>query len=241
MIIIIEDLSKLPGARVKKFGINLLAILLAVSATAVSYRQMVSTVEALQPSRVEEALYLPNGEGLEALSFGYRNVLANMLWFNSVNYFGKHFKSDRNYEWLSHMCGLVTRLDPRLRHVFEFCGLMLAWEARRPEEGAKVLSEGINHHPEYWKFPYLRGMIYLVFLRQPEKANADLVRAAKLPGAHTILITLAAKTLTGTDSFAAAKEFLRDAIKTATNDWERKVFLQRLREIEAAESASQKQ
>ena len=83
----------------------------------------------LSPEQVREAevLYLPNGTALDFISFGYRNFLADVLWFQTVNYFGKHFRTDRNYEWLAKMCDLVTDLDPGAAHAYEFAALMLAW------------------------------------------------------------------------------------------------------------------
>ena len=38
-------------------------------------------------SEDQEVLYMPKGPGLEILSFGYQNLLADIIWFNTVSYF----------------------------------------------------------------------------------------------------------------------------------------------------------
>lgn len=180
---------------------------------------------------LNEALYLPRGEGLQFMSFGYKNALAHLLWFNTINYFGKHYQGNRDYRWLSHMCGLVTNLNSKMTYVYEFCGLMLAWEAKLPDKSIALLSDGISNNPNYWKLPYLRGMTYLVFNKDDAKATSDFVLAAKLPEAHTGVLTLAAKKLSVTENPETAIDFLKETIANSKDAWERQVLSDRLREL----------
>src|SRR5204863_759985 len=91
--------------------------LAALASAVVSYRNVAAIHAGVKEnSHYEEILYVPNGTGLRFMSFGYTNILANLLWFNTINYFGKHYRADRNYKWLGHMCGLVTELDPHAIH-----------------------------------------------------------------------------------------------------------------------------
>lgn len=207
---------------------------LTVAGTAGAYSEVAKHHDRLKngSNARHEMLYLPSGKGIELISFGYRNALANVLWFNTVNYVGKHFKSDRNYQWLSHMCGLVTELNPKLLHVYEFCGLMLAWEAGLGKEAESILTKGITHHPEKWKLPYLRGMTYLLFLKDETKAYQDIVRSAGLPEAHPIIKTLAAKKLVELDSTSTAKSFLIEAINSSSSGWEKGILTERLKALQ---------
>ena len=179
---------------------------------------------------------MPSGSGLELISFGYKNVLSHTLWFNTISYFGKHYKSDRNYEWLSHMCNLTTRLNPKMPHVYEFCSLMLAWEARDPQQSIKILDKAIEAYPLEWKFPYLRGMTYLIFLEDADAAKDDFVRSAKLPGAHRVIVKLAAKQISLRENNHTAIEFLEDMIKNSEQEWERGALIDRLEELRAKQA-----
>ena len=209
-------------------------LLLIVSSllASVSYDH-ITEIKKNSTSSVDEVLYLPNGLGLEFLSFGYRNTLAHTLWFNTISYFGKHYKKDRDYKWLNHMCNLVTDLNPRMPHVYDFCSLMLAWEANFPEDSIKILDKAITTYPQDWNFPYLRGMAYLIFLKNPEKAQEDFVRSSRQEGSHPVVKRLAAHNISLTDRKETAIEFLEEMIKNSKQESERSALKRKLEEIRA--------
>ncbi|MCB0321253.1 MAG: hypothetical protein KDD60_10025 [Bdellovibrionales bacterium] len=179
----------------------------------------------------QEVLYLPNGDALHILSFGYRNILSDILWFKTVSYFGKHYKSDQNYEWFNHMCHLVTDLNPQATHVYEFCGTMLSWELNKPERAIDVLTKAIETHPKSWKFLYLRGFTYMYFLEDGDSAKQDLVAAARLPGAPAFVTTLAAQKMTLSDPHSAVA-FLTEALQNTTDPAQAAVLRSKLRVLE---------
>ncbi|RMG43061.1 MAG: hypothetical protein D6719_04590 [Candidatus Dadabacteria bacterium] len=162
-----------------------ITLLIAIGVTAVAYLQLTSQplIKEYVSDSNAEAMYLPDGHGLEIISFGYRNLLADILWFNTINYFGKHFKGDRNYRWLYHMCKLVTKLDPDAEHAFKFCATMLSWEANRPELAINLLNKAIQHDPTRWPYYYLRGFTNMFFIEDIEAARKDFAAAAKHPDA----------------------------------------------------------
>jgi tetratricopeptide (TPR) repeat protein len=178
-----------------------------------------------------EVLYLPNGTSLKVITFGYKNAFANLLWFKTVDYFGKHYASDRNYQWLAHMCDLVTTLTPNTPYVYQFCSNMLSWEANAPEQSLKILSKAVDAFPNDWRFRYFRGVTNLFFLKEPEKAREDFVAAATMPGAHTIVKRLAAKTLAQQQDPQTAIEFLENMIRQEQDLSVRKALEQRRDEI----------
>lgn len=140
-----------------------------------------------------ELLYLPSGESLEVLSLGYKNAFSDYLWFKAINYFGAHINSDRNLPWLYHFCDIVTTLNPRAMHVYEFGSTMLSWELGRPEESLRLLNRAIAHSPENWRLFYLRGFNQMYFLKNPHEAKKDFLKGANIKDAPPFLATLAAK------------------------------------------------
>lgn len=181
-------------------------------------------------AQLEEVLYLPDGEALELMSFGYRNVLADVLWFNTINYFGKHYHTDQDYRWLAHMCDLVVRLDPEAFHVYEFGSTMLGWEMNQPRKAIALLDRGIEAFPDSWRLYYLRGFTYMFFLKDPERAQADFITASKKPGAHYITARLAAKGLATQDDPETAIAFLNDMLETTEDPSARRALEHRLDE-----------
>ena len=187
-------------------------------------------VDVPSEDQSREVLYLPNGQGLAALSLGYRNVLSNILWFNAISYFGKHFRSDQNYEWLYHMSDLVTTLDPNAFYSYDFASTMLSWEAHKPDQAIALLSKAIEQHPARWKFYYLRGFTFIYFLKEADNAQRDFAYAATLPGAPSFLTRLAAKVFLLQDNPEAAIDFLKTALSTTQDPNARAALERRLRE-----------
>lgn len=224
----------------KAIAIHFLVILPFYFLSQVSYPKLQAlNQESRNSLDTEEQLYLPNGKGLRLISLGYHNFLADILWFNTINYFGKHYASDHDYRWLTHMCDLVTNLDPRAMHVYEFGALMLAWEANDPIQANLILTKAINTpelgiHPKLWKMYYLRGFNYTFFFNDSEKAAADFAAGSKLPNADVIMKRLASKKLLtlGKDPDRAVA-FLREALDTTTDPMARKALERRLQEAMA--------
>ena len=216
------------------FGRLLAVALLYSTAFATAASLKVPHSEASQQYASErELLYMPSGDALSVISVGYQAALSHLLWFQTVNYFGKHYASDKNYKWLAHMCDLVTTLSPVSPHVYQFCSNMLSWEADTPQQAVQVLDKAIKNIPDDWKFPYLRGVIQLYFLKNFEAARGDFVSAARLPDAHPIVKRLAAKTLAQAESPETALEFLEDMIQQEKDPIARKALEQRRDEIKA--------
>ena len=175
-----------------------------------------------------EVQYLPSGKGLNFISLGYSNALGTLLWFNTISYFGKHYKSDKDYRWLQHMCGLVSDLNPKEKAVYEFCSLMLAWELEKPDAAISILDKGIAANPEYWKFFYLRGFNKLYFLEEEKEAQEDFVKAAGLPDADTFVVNIASRLIANSDSAQAAVSFLENMLSKPMHETERKAIEHRL-------------
>ncbi len=190
-------------------------------------------------SEEDEVKYLPKGPYLKLLSLGYNNALSNFLWFNTVSYFGKHYRGDKKYRWLYHMCDLITTLDPKNQFVFVFGALMLGWEAQLPEESARLLDKAISVNPSYWGYYYLRGFSAYLLRNDVDKAISDFKFASKLPDAPPMLASIAAKKMTDVRSDpASAVTFLEDMLKGTTDPMTKNILKRRLDEAKAKLEAS---
>jgi tetratricopeptide (TPR) repeat protein len=188
-----------------------------------------------------EVLYLPAEKALEFISFGYRNTLAHFLWFHTNNYFGKHYRGDRNYDWLSHYCNLVTTLNPKNRDYYQFCGTMLSWEANRIEDSIAIFTRAIAAYPQDWLYYYFRGFTYAFFAQDDLKSQADFIKSATLPNANHFVARLASKQILANGSVEEAKEFLREAINMASDPGTKSILENRLRQMESSSPSTLKQ
>jgi hypothetical protein len=199
--------------------IRLLAIAICVVLSHISSEKLMMLRTSIRDEdQTFELRYLPSGANLKALSLGYTNVLGNVLWFNAINYFGKHYHGDRNLKWLYHMCDMVAELDPRAHHVYEFCGAMLAWENNTPEQAVQILTTGVRNIPESWYLLYLRGFTQLYFLNNKQGAKDDFIAATKIEGSPIFVARLAASTLNDLEDPMIAVGFLEEMISRASDE-----------------------
>lgn len=183
------------------------------------------------PSETSSApIYLPQARFLRPMSLGYHTVLADMLWFRTISYFGEHYRSDRVYPWLAYMCDLVTDLDPRADYVYRFGGMVLPWEANQAEEGIKLLEKGVAVLPDSWLLHYWLGFSYYFFRNDYERALQHMSLAAQLPGQHPHATRLAALLHQHEYGPETTMNFLEEMARNADTDEVREVLRNQMRE-----------
>jgi len=213
-------------------GFIVVSLLLLFVAGSLSHfsREELSLVKAkISQDDSRPPLYLPQSDKVRLITLGFDNVVARILWFHTINYFGKQFNGSHDYRWLSQMCNLVTELDPNAEHVFEFCSSMLSWIAKEPEKSNELLKVAIEHHPLKWRYRYLRAFNYWYFLDDKEAAAADLNAATKLPDAPPFLGRIAARLLVATSGPETAISFLKDLLKNAQDETAKEALTEKLK------------
>jgi tetratricopeptide (TPR) repeat protein len=211
------------------------AVLLCVGILAATVRYADAVLEARSPAAdAGQFVYVPDPRFLRIASLGYTSAVADILWFRTISYFGAHYRSDRLYPWLAKMCDVVTDLDPRAEYVYRFAGVILPWEAKRPDDGIALLDKGIKHFPNSWLFYYLQGTNLYFFKNDVKRAARYLGRAAELPGADPYAVRLAAAMYQHGFNPAAAESFLRELANSAQDATMRRVVEVRLKELKIA-------
>lgn len=183
------------------------------------------------PIKSVEEQYIPSGKGLEIFSIGYLNALSDLLWFKTINYFGKHFRSEKNYQWLKSYLKLVIQLNPKASHVYEFGATMLAWEAEDPSGAIEILNSAITEFPNDWYFYHLRGFTKLYFLHDFHGAKEDYVLAASKPNVHSAIKELADKDFSNISEKFMAIGVLRTMIATSPDPTTKVILEKKLEDI----------
>lgn len=209
-----------------------LAFLLRIVALALTAAVLTATVKvtggdldaaAARVQYVSGPVYLPRAEYLRPMSLGWQNVLADVLWFHTISYFGEHFRNDRTYPWLARMCDLITDLDPRAEHVYRFAGFILPWEADEVDQGIHLLEKGARQFPESWLLEYYIGFNYYFFKDDYVQAIAHMQRAMELPDVHPSVAALVA--------VLSAEQYGPDTTVAFLSELERTVDSPELRQV----------
>lgn len=181
-----------------------------------------------------EPVYLPRAEYLRPMALGWRNVLADVLWFRTISYFGAHYRGDHTYPWLASMCDLVTDLDPRAEHVYRFAGVILPWEANQVDAGIALLQKGLQQFPNDWMLHYHLGFHYYYFKNDIDTALVHLRRAMAQPDVHPSIARLAAVLAQHQYSPETTLEFLREVSRNVDSKEVRAVVEDHMREAQLA-------
>lgn len=215
-------------------SIKLLAIctIAALSAYTLSFARFElkeAKAELVKNIPEQTPLYLPKVDKVKAITLGFDQMASDILWFNTLNYFGKQLESRKDIPWFANMCDLVTDLDKKSTHVYEFCSTLLSWIAKEPKMSIKLLDRAIEENPKYWRYYYIRGFTYWYFLEDKKKAAEDLKTAANLPDAPMFLGSLASRLMVSENSPETAISFLRDLISQSKDKSAKKALTEKLK------------
>jgi hypothetical protein len=181
----------------------------------------------------EQFLYLPSGRQTKALTLGFSNLAADVLWVRAVSYFGGHMLTDREYPWLYRILVQVTTLDPPFTYPYIFGGAALALRAESGGESIAMLSRGLKNYPGDWRYPFYIGFNAFYNQRDPERAAHLMRYAASLPGSPEYLPRLAASLMAESGRLEAAIRFLETMAEGARDKAARASILAKIEDLRA--------
>ena len=144
-----------------------------------------------------EVLYLPSGQFLEQASLGYKNLVADILWFRTIQYYGGYRLGENDLALFQHLIDVITELDPKFSFAYLFGALIIAEDLGAFDEGIEVLKRGMYNNPDDWWLPFEIGFLNYVYARNYKEAVRYFNLASRIPGAEEITSRFAA--------FAAAR------------------------------------
>jgi len=164
--------------RVRRLMVTLaLGLLLAVS--------LVHSTVRVQDYRVRPYLYanlyLPSGEFVQQTSLGYRQLAADMVWFQAVQYYGGYAKSQHSLAYFNGLIDIVTDLDPHFVFPYMFAAIVMSQDMGDLDSGIEVLKKGMRANPETAAFPFEIGFLYYISRADETAAQHYFTLASKMP------------------------------------------------------------
>jgi tetratricopeptide (TPR) repeat protein len=144
--------------------------------------------------------------------------------------------SDRKYEWLGHVFGILTSLDPRFTGAYHFGAITLAWDAAKPHEALDFLTTGMKTNPMSWQIPFDAGFICYMLLRDYDRASTYFEVASKMPNAWFVLARWAAIAKAKAGDFETARQMWLDILKGTENRALKALVVRQLKNLEFGEA-----
>lgn len=167
-----------------------------------------------------EAPWLPPAAAVRPLFLGYHALAADLFWIRTVQYFGGHMQTDRQYPHLYRLVDLTTSLDPNFVEAYQLGGLFLSLGRSYPEAIA-IYRKGIERNPDRWELPYDLGRMYFLDLGDIPTALEWFERANALPGRAQYVPRLVARLRARVGLVEAALEMWERMLETTDNEWVR--------------------
>lgn len=182
---------------------------------------------------LKELSYFPSGRTVQLFTAGHDISWADVAWFQTVQYYGKHRKTDQDLHMLGHLASIIADLDPHFLGVFRFVGFCLGQEGHDFPGGMRVLNRAIAENPDNWQPWFDAGFMYYVVKRDYRHANYYLSHAAKLPR-HPPYVERMAGWVAGKGGYdLEARQFWADVLLTSDDPYltqMARTYLERLKE-----------
>jgi hypothetical protein len=164
-------------------------------------------------------------------AFGFRNVMADVVWLQAVQVAGNRKLTPTEYDRLYVLLNVEADLDPKFEMPYLLGGLVLGESPQHGREALRVFERGKVSHPADWRFPFYVGFTHYFSLGDALAGGGAMAEAARLPGSPAYLPGLASRMLTEAREPEAALALLETITRQENDPVRRSVLERRIREV----------
>lgn len=156
----------------------------------------------------DDLLFLPRPEAIRAMSLGYHEFAADIVYLRAVLYFGAQVQGQHNFGWLENFLQTTIDLDPNWKKPYRWAGVATMYNGtpitrERVLASSRFLKAGIEKFPGDWELPFMLGCNLLFEMKpqnEAEKAKftsegAEWIRRSALVGGSPPWAALLAATI----------------------------------------------
>ncbi|RJP19640.1 MAG: hypothetical protein C4529_11070 [Deltaproteobacteria bacterium] len=166
-----------------------------------------------------------------ALSFGFRNVLADIVWLEAVQIVGNKEISPEQYDRLYDLLDIAANFDPKFEIPYFVGGLVLGESPVHARKALLLLGRGRRQYPAKWRFPFFIGFTHYFSLGDASAGGEAMAEAARLPGSPAYMAGLAARMLSEAREPDSALSMLHSIAGHETDPIRRSLLDRKIREV----------
>jgi hypothetical protein len=164
-------------------------------------------------------------------SFGFRNVLADVVWLEAVQVAGNRKMTRWDYDRLYELLDVIANFDQKFEMPYLLGGLVLGESPQHGREALRVFERGKVTHPADWRFPFYMGFTHYFSLGDAIAGGRAMAEAARLPGSPAYLPGLASRMLSEAREPEVALALLAPIARQESDPARRAVLERRIREV----------
>lgn len=173
---------------------------------------------------------LPSGKTLKILSFGFQNLVADLLYIWSIQFYSSYHLTNI-YDYIEHVFNVITDLNPLSKEPYLVGSWIMSLEANDVNMAMRLLQKGARNIPDEWLFDYECGFYAYKHLRDFELAEKYFARAAAKPDAPPHIARKRAHMVYMKDDLNYARQLWMDIYRNTKDRFERKVARNHLHQI----------
>ena len=181
-------------------------------------------------SQREVFVTLPTGKTLSILSFGFQNLVADMLFIWSIQFYSTQYLTNTS-DYIEHVFNTITDLTPQYKEPYIVGSWIMALEVGDVKMAMRLLQKGSRNMVDEWIFDYECGFYAYKNLRDYALAEKYFSRAASRPGAPAHIIRKQAHMVYMKDDLQYAYHLWMDIYKKAKDRLELTVARNHLHQI----------
>ncbi len=216
---------------------------LAVAAAGLSATVFSQTrVDALHHEATDdELLYIPSKAILKHLTAGMSNVVADLLWIETIQYTVREYHNpERKFAWLNHMINASVELDPYFTGVYQQGGMFLS-AVGSDDMALDLLERGYVKNPDTWQIPYEIVKIFTLNRRDEAESPALAAQWLRIMAPHhqypELYLNWARQIEQRNNLAGQSRAIWEDVIATAKDPFVREVAQRNLRILVADDAA----
>ncbi len=193
---------------------------------------------------IERVNDMLSGPILKVAVMEYREVTADLLWLQAIQFVGKEKGKDpsgRGYDWFYKTIDLVTDLDPQFSYAYQTGGVVLSVLSDNVQLSNALLNKGMRQGLPDWQIPFYLGFNYTYHLKDNLTAARYMEQASKMEDHPPYLPLFTAQLYSQGDKPETGLLFLQAMYLTLKDETLKEAIAKRIMEIqEALPSSSRK-
>lgn len=178
----------------------------------------------------ETFISLPSSNTLKILSFGNTNLVADMLFVWSIQFYSTLNLTNR-FDYIEDIFNVITDLNTQYRSAYYYGAIIMALEAREYKMAIRLLQKGSRNMNHEWIFDYESGYYAYKFLKDYKLAESYYLKASQNPDAPSLIKRRRAHMVYIRDDLALAHELWTEIYKHAKTQLEKDAAIFHLYQI----------
>jgi hypothetical protein len=192
--------------------------------------------------------YLPEPSALRAMSLGYTELFADLVWIRQIIYFGEEFTKRGDFRYVDRYVRTAIELDPNFRRLYAWAGMAFSASGVEVTNAAvwqanEFLEMGLKRFPDDWELNFRLGVNYIHELKTSDerqklawrlKGAEHIRRAALAGGGPAWLPVLVATILTKGGEAEAGIRHLEEILLTTEDEAVRTHVTNKLKQLRKA-------